>query len=101
MKKSTLISFKERLESGSKEPWACFETSGIDEEDGLEVSMHWNKAFIKHLTSLGIQGETPEETLQLFFLFMSSRIAESVVGEDVINPTEMPNLTSEANSFVR
>lgn len=100
MKKSTLINLKEKLESRSKNPWACFETEGITEE-GLGVAMHWNPAFIQHLHGLGIQGANDNETLQMFFLYMSSRIAEGLIGEDVVNPDATPNLTSEANLFVR
>jgi hypothetical protein len=99
MKKSTLINMKELLESRSKKPWACFETEGIT-ENGLGVAMHWNEAFVKHLHTLGIQGANDHETLQLFFMYMSSRIADGLIGEDTINPEAMPNLTSEANKFV-
>ena len=100
MKKSKLVALKEKLSMRSKAPWACFETSGFD-EGGLGISMHWNPAFIKHLHEHGIQGITEQETLQLFFLFTASRISDSFVGEDTVNPEEMPTLTSEANTLVR
>ena len=100
MEKSKLISLKEKLESKSSKPWACFETNGISEE-GLGVSMYWNKAFVEHLRDAGIQGINDQETLQLFFLYMASRIASSASEEDTVNPEATPTLTSDANRLVR
>jgi hypothetical protein len=101
MKESFLVSLKEKMVAKSSKPWACFETEGVTEE-GLGVAMHWNKAFIQKLHSQGIQGSNDNETIQLFFLFMSSRVADGVTGsEDVVSPEATPNLTREANRFVR
>lgn len=100
---SLLINLKEKLVSRSSKPWACFETSGLSEE-GLGISMHWNSSFIKHLHSQGISGSNDNETIQLFFLFMSGKIAESINAasdDGQINPDATPNLTSEANRFIR
>jgi hypothetical protein len=101
MKSSKLIVAEELIRSKSKRPWACFETNGFSEE-GLGIAMRWNPAFIKMLHENGIQGANEQETIQLFFLFMSSQVAAGVGGEsDVVNPSGTPNLTSEANMFVR
>ena len=101
MKSSKLIVLAEALKSKSANPWACFETDGFSQE-GLGIAMRWNSAFIKHLHEHGIQGANDQETLQLFFLFMSSQVASGVGGEeDVIAPAATPNLTSEANQFIR
>jgi hypothetical protein len=102
MKSSFLVSLKEKLASKSSTPWACFETDGISPQ-GLGISMRWNEAFIEHLHSQGIAGSNDNETIQLFFLFMSGKIAESIDGasdDGQINPQATPNLTSEANRFV-
>lgn len=102
MESSNLVKLMELMKSKSKKPWACFETDGFS-EDGLGVAMRWNPAFIEHLHAVGIQGATDQETVQLFFLFMASRISDGVGGEeDVVNPSGgTPSLTSEANRFVR
>jgi hypothetical protein len=105
MKKSKLISAKELLSSKSKTPWACFETCGIVSEDGTKgvpIGMYWNDAFIKDLAKVGIQGQNDQETMQLFFLYMASQVANAVSEEigDVVNPEATPNLSSDANSFV-
>lgn len=100
MKESFLVSLNEKLVSKSKKPWACFETDGVS-EDGLGVAMHWNNSFIKKLHAQGIQGNDDRETIQLFFLFMASRIAEAAAGDgNTVNPEATPNLTNEANRFV-
>ena len=100
MNSSSLVKLTELLKARSKTPWACFETNGFSEE-GLGIAMSWNKAFIGMLHQNGIQGTSDQETLQLFFLFMASRVSEGVGGEnEVVNPSGTPNLTSEANRFV-
>lgn len=101
MKESLLVSLNEKLVSRSSKPWACFETEGVT-DDGLGIAMHWNKAFLKKLHSQGIQGNDDRETMQLFFLFMASRIAEATSNDgDAVNPEATPNLSNEANRFVR
>lgn len=101
MKQSLLITAKEKLVARSAKPWACFETTGIDSE-GLGIAMSWNKTFIEKLHAQGIQGSTDHETMQLFFLFMSSRIAEGLSdGDETINPAATPNLTNEANTLIK
>lgn len=101
MKGSLLVDMQEKIMARSKKPWACFETSGV--EDGqLGISIRWNKAFIASLHAQGVQGQTDEETIQLFFMFMSSRIADDATGgADVVNPSGTPTLTNEANRFVK
>lgn len=98
MKNNFLMWLQEKLMSKSKQPWACFESSGISSE-GIGFSMRWNDAFIKSLHEQGVQGATEQETMQLFFLFLSSRITDNVAGDDMVNPAAMPTLSNEANEF--
>lgn len=103
MNKSKLISIKEFLSSKSKTPWAVFETCGVVSEDGTKgvpIGMYWNDAFIVNLANAGIQGQNDQETMQLFFLYMASQVANAITEEDVVNPEATPNLSSEANTFV-
>ena len=100
MKRKFLISLQEKLVSESKEPWSCFETCGPDKDGRLEFSISWNKAFVDNLHNKGFQGLTDEETVQMFFL-STHMLPESMVDDDSINPAEMPNLTSEANTLIR
>ena len=99
MKPSFLVNVKEQIAMRSKKPWACFETNGLS-ENGLGISIHWNRAFIENINAAGIHGTTDEETLQLFFMFMSSRISDGI-SDGAINPEATPTLTNEANRFIR
>jgi hypothetical protein len=105
MKGRFWVRLQELLMAKSKKPWACFETAGFDPDKGLGLAMHWNDSFIAHLHASGIQGINDQETLQLFFLYMSSRISESIdeLGQETetVNPSATPNLTTEANQFRR
>jgi hypothetical protein len=104
MKRSFLVALKELFSRGSKKPWACFETTGPDETGKLGFSISWNSAFTENLQKLGMAGQTDEETVQLFFLQLRM-IPDALVPKedetDVVNPEATPNLTSEANQFVR
>lgn len=102
MKRSLLVAIKERFAKKSKKPWACFETAGPDTTGRLAFSISWNEAFVKNLQELGMAGQTDEETIQLFFLQMRM-IPESMDTDTdtVVNPEATPNLTSDANKFVR
>jgi hypothetical protein len=96
MKSKKLVALQELLCKRSKQPWACFETDGFS-DDGLGIAMSWNPAFIQMLHQHGIQGVNDQETVQLFFLFMSNRVAEGIGGENTVNPSGTPQLTNEAN----
>jgi len=100
MKRSWLLTLKEFVSWRSKKPWACFETSGPTKEGRVEFSISANKAFIENLKTLGMGGTTDEETVQLFFLQMRM-VPEDMVQEDAVSPEATPNLTHEANKFVR
>jgi len=103
MKRSWLVSIKEKIAQRSKNPWACFETSGPDESGRIGFSISWNPAFVRNLEKLGMGGATEEETIQLFFLQVRM-IPDSMNPDaevEAINPEATPELTSEANKFVR
>src|SRR5271163_4365076 len=103
MKQSWLISLKEKIAGYSKTPWAAFETTGPDKEGRLGFSIAWNPAFVRNLEQLGMAGQSEEETIQLFFLQLRM-IPESMdpaAEVETVNPEATPNLTDEANKFVR
>jgi len=102
MKRSILITIKEILSRWSNKPWACFESSGINKDGLVEFSISYNKAFVKHLRSYGLEATTDEELVQTFFVITRMTPASWEDEEtDSINPSATPNLTNEANKFVR
>lgn len=104
MKRSLLISLKEKLSSRSTKPWACFETSGPADDGRIAFSISCNDAFVKNLHKFGYQGITDEETVQNFFL-AARIIPEELLNsatEGSVNPSGgTPHLTDEANRFVK
>lgn len=101
MKRKLLISLQEKISTASKKPWACFETTGPNEEGRLPFTVSYNKAFVNNLKAQGYEGMTDEEIVQMFFI-STRMLPESMVNEeDTVNPEEMPNLSREANSFRR
>lgn len=82
----------------SKKPWACFETTGPDKNGRVEFSTSCNRTFIQNLQKMGLAGSTDEETAQLFFLQMRMVPEQE---QDIVNPQELPELSSEANQFRR
>jgi hypothetical protein len=100
MKRSWLIRLKEKLVSRSSKPWACFETSGPSAEGRIEFSISWNTQFIKQLRAAGFEADTEEAMVQMFFVSARLIPEQSMlpdIDEDVVNPEEMPRLTSDAN----
>jgi hypothetical protein len=102
MKRSWLISLKEKLTKRSKEPWAAFETEGPDDEGKVGFAISWNDAFIERLRKAGYTATTDEETVQMFFLSVRM-IPEALAADDehTVNPEATPRLTSEANILRR
>jgi hypothetical protein len=101
MKRKFLISLTEKLSANAKEPWACFETTGVGEDGRVEFSISCNKAFIANLHKNGFQGINDEETAQMFFLSARMLPEELMHQGDTINPEATPNLTNEANTLRR
>lgn len=101
MKRKFLISMQEKLSANSKEPWGCFETTGPDDEGRVGFAISWNKAFITTLHKAGFHGVSEEETVQMFFLSARMLPEEMADQIDTINPAGTPDLTNEANRFVR
>lgn len=98
MKRSFLIRIKEFFSKKSSTPWACFETNGPTNDGIMEFSLSWNDAFIKQIKALGYTGGNDEELVQLFFL-ATRAYPENIAIGDTVNPGQMPNLSSEANSL--
>lgn len=102
MKRSILITIKEFLAKRSNKPWACFETSGINKDGLVEFSINYNRAFVNHLKAYGLEATTDEELVQTFFVITRMTPASWEDEEsDSVNPTATPNLTNEANRFIR
>ena len=101
MKRSWLVSIKEWVSNWSNKPWACFETTGPDHEGHVHFSISANRAFIENLQRVGLAGRDDAETLQLFFLQVRMAAPADPDEFEVVNPEEMPNLSSDTSIFKR
>ncbi len=80
------------------EPWACFEVMNLGVEgDRIKVEFHWNAAFIEELHRLGVQAETEEDSVQLFFYASQMRPTEMSIGDEAVQSIEHPTLSQPQN----
>lgn len=100
MKRSWLIAIKEFFSKFSSKPWACFETTGPDENGHVHFAISANQAFIKNLQMGGLAGQDDDETLQLFFLQLRMAAAD-IEDTEFVNPEATPNLSDDNNIFKR
>ena len=102
MKRHFLVALREKLAQKSKTPWACFETTGPDDDGRVEFTISWNEAFVNGLRKAGYDGMNQEEMVQMFFL-STRMLPEELLKEeeDTVNPADTPHLTSEANILKR
>jgi hypothetical protein len=103
MKRNFFIGLVEKLKKNKKEPWACFETTGVSAEGRVAFSISWNEAFIENLHKYGFIGQTDEESVQLFFLHSRMRPEElaGIPDDQGAIAEATPELTSEANTLRR
>ena len=52
---------KELEMSDSPEPWFEWVCLGVDPEKGEKMHYAFNNAFVQHMKSIGIQGDTPDD----------------------------------------
>lgn len=84
-------------------PWANFEVTDVEKTGQIKVVFHWNEAFIEKMKMLGIEAETPDEVVQLFFMLAARNPNPlDVDGDDgVVEPSEHPNLSSDTHTLRR
>jgi hypothetical protein len=96
-----LSKLEEFLRKRSKEPWAKFETAGV--EDGLvKYEMSWNPAFLENLKKAGFSGHNEQEIVENFFLGSIIIPKEDALNEEFeknLNEAEEIKMTSERNKF--
>jgi hypothetical protein len=85
----------------SKEPWASFEISNVDKSGRAQVSFAWNQAFLTYIHAQGVQAETDEESVQLFFMMarMSPEEQAMLGGDEPVQSAAHPNLSQPVNRF--
>jgi hypothetical protein len=78
-------------------PWATFEVRGFEEDGRIKVEFNWNSAFIQKIKDLGFQAETEEDSVQLFFYASQMKPTQLAMGDDPVQSSEHPQLSSQQN----
>lgn len=78
-------------------PWATFEVRGFENDGRIKVEFNWNAAFIRRIKDFGFQAETEEDSVQLFFYTSQMRPTQLSGGDDPVQSSEHPQLSSQQN----
>ena len=82
----------------SKEPWARFSTSGV-QDGNVRYDMAWNPAFLENLRRAGFTGHNEQEIVEQFFLGSMIIPKYDALNAEVGQDSLSPDLTSEKNRF--
>ncbi len=97
--KRFLLRLLEALHKRSKEPWAMFETNGIDGQGRVRIETYWNEAFIENARNNRLPGNTPEEIVTLFFV--GAQIKPYNFEDDNVASDAHINLAADSNQLKR
>lgn len=78
----------------SPEPFVNVLSIGFTPENGIEVKLDYNKAFIRYLNTAGIKATNDEETIRLWLAHLNYDISEEAKAQDYlmhgVSEDEMP-----------
>jgi hypothetical protein len=89
------------IREASDTPWASFEVFGFEADGRIAINFNWNQAFIQKVRSMGFEGETEEDTVQLFFYTSSMRPTSmaSDPEDEAVQSLAHPSLSSIENEI--
>lgn len=68
----------------SNEPFVNILSMGFNKENGIEVRLDYNAAFIKYLHAAGIKAPNDEETIRLWLAHLNYDISEETKARDYL-----------------
>lgn len=81
----------------SSEPFVNVLGLGFSKENGIEVKLDYNRAFIRYLHKAGIKASNDEETIRLWLAHLNYDISEEAKAEDYlmngVSDDEMPSMS--------
>ena len=81
----------------SNEPFINILGMGFSKENGLEVKLDYNDAFIRYLNAAGIQASNDEETVRLWLAHLNYDIEQEMLAQDYlrngVSSEEKPSMT--------
>lgn len=81
-------------------PVFIFATRGINDNGQVELEMHYNRSFLKHIRDEGFIGHSEEECIQMFMMSFTKQ-PESDENVEHANPGAHPMLNAENGNRVR
>lgn len=85
----------------SKKPWAKLEIVDIEEDGQLKLKYSHNEAFIQYLKSIKWDEGPEDDMVQSYLLSLGVMAAIAEGNDNMINPDSHPELTNDANKFIR
>ncbi len=77
------------------------EVESFEADGRIKMSFDYNDAFVAKIKAMGFEAETDEDCVQLFFVASALRPAELTNGDDTVQSTAHPNLSSQQNMLVQ
>lgn len=89
------------MREASETPWASFEVFGFEADGRIAINFNWNQAFIQKVRSMGFEGETEEDTVQLFFYTSSMRPTSMAADpeDEAVQSLAHPSLSTIENEI--
>ncbi len=78
-------------------PWASFEIAGFEDDGRIKVEFNFNDSFINTINELGFRGETPEDSVQLFFYASQLKPTELDGAQASVQSDNHPALNGSQN----
>lgn len=73
----------EKMEASS-EPYIMIRSLNFTPENGIEIKLDFNPAFIKYLNVNGIEGRNEDETIRRWLAYLSQEIVQEGIAEDYV-----------------
>lgn len=83
----------------SSEPHVTIVSGKFTKENGLEIELDWNDAFIRYLKASGITAENDEEIVRKWLAALSKDIDRQVTAENYLSNGVDTDETFEGNFF--
>lgn len=68
----------------SSEPYVIIRSLSFTPENGIEIKLDFNPAFIKYLAASGIEGRNEDDTIRRWLSYLSYDIVQEGIAEDYI-----------------
>jgi len=94
----TISAMTEEMQKSNK-PYVVIRSLGFNPQQGIEVKLDYNPAFIKYLVTNGITGKNEDEIVRRWLAYLSTDIIQDSVADEYVmsgvSPDETPGISLE------